>query len=76
MDMPNGNLYAQVLLVVVWKTGKSISAPPVESWFLVGTLGDSSDGNACCFLGRKKLILAIVPIAVGTMLFWFLTTLP
>jgi hypothetical protein len=28
------------------------------------------------FWGRPKLILAVVPIAIGTTLFWFFTTLP
>ena len=69
-------LYAQVLLVVVWKTGKSISAPPVESWFFVGAVGIPAMGMLIGLWGRPKLILAIVPIAVGTMLFWFFTTLP
>jgi len=28
------------------------------------------------FAGRPRLILAIVPASIGTVLFWFATTLP
>jgi hypothetical protein len=69
-------LYAQILLIVVWKTGKSISSPPLESWFFGGALVIPLVGMIVGGFGRPKLILAVVPAALGAMLFWFLTTIP
>lgn len=69
-------LYAQVLLVVVWKTGQNIASPPLERWFFGGGLWIPLTGMFVGSVGRPKLILAIVPVALGTMLFWFFTTLP
>lgn len=69
-------LYAQVLLLVVWKTGKSISSPPLDRWFFGGALLIPLTGMIIGSFGRPKLILAVVPAAIGTMLFWFFTTLP
>ena len=69
-------LYAQVLLVVVWRTGNHIWSPPVEHWFFVGGLWIPLSGMFVGSLGPPKLIFAVVMVAIGAMLFWFFATLP
>ena len=65
-----------VVMIVVaraneWHTSNSAVHPliTVGMWIpLVGMLVG--------FVGRPRLILAIVPASIGTVLFWFGTTLP
>jgi len=48
---------------------RSISGPPLDGWFFGEALGIPITGMLVGFWGRPKLVLAIVPVAVGAMLF-------
>jgi len=55
---------------------RNFSGPTLDGWCFGGALGIPITGMLLGFWGRPKLVLAIMPVAVGAMLFWFFTTLP
>jgi hypothetical protein len=71
----SGALWCVMLAVV---SGKGLNGPTRSVNHLIAIAGFwlPSVGMLIGLAGRPKLILAIVPASIGTMLFWFATTLP
>ena len=68
-------LWCVMLLVV---SGKGLHGPTRSENHLIAMAGFwlPLGGMLVGLAGRPRLILAIVPASIGTMFFWFATTLP
>lgn len=65
-----------VMLLVVWGNGLHGPTRSVNHLIVIAGFWFSLVGMLIGLAGRPKLILAIVPASIGTMFFWFATTLP
>lgn len=64
-----------VALLVAHRTGVHTSDPVIRHLIGVGGLWTPLLGMLIAFAGQRRLLWAIVPASVGTVLFWFGTTL-
>ena len=62
-------------LVLAWGKGWGTSSPVIAHLITVG-VWIPVIGTIFGLVGRPLLILAIVPSSIGTVLFWYATTLP
>ena len=65
-------------LLLAWRLGwpASESDPLIRHLTTIGGVWIPALGMSVGLAGRPRLILAIVPASIGTVLFWFTTTLP
>jgi hypothetical protein len=65
-----------VTVLLAWEKGWHTSTPTVERMITVGGIWIPILGMLVGLAGQPRLILAIIPVSVGTVLFWYSTTLP
>jgi len=65
-------------LLMAWRTGwpASMSDPTIHRITTVGAIWIPAVGLLSGVVGRPRLIPFIIPTSIGTVLFWFATTLP
>ncbi len=67
-----------IVLLLAWRVGwpASKADPLIQHLTTFGGLWIPALGMVVGIAGRPRLVLAIVPASIGTVLFWFTTTLP